>query len=103
MCIDNEGYPVSLELFKVYQVADAVASDELLSRAIRIIDKSGETYLFDASRFVPVELPAESERAFAELTARLDREWADYLATLGPEEKGEEEESEVHPAPAGPL
>jgi hypothetical protein len=37
-------------------VVEAKLGDELIAGAVRVIDDSGEDYLFDASRFVPIEL-----------------------------------------------
>jgi hypothetical protein len=55
VCIDNEGYEASLERNKIYiALADARARQ---SGDIRVIDESGEDYLFSARRFVGVELP----------------------------------------------
>ena len=61
ICVQNEGYPASLELWKVYRVLP----DEKGARhnMIRVIDESGEDYLFSASYFVPVELPQAVESA----------------------------------------
>lgn len=61
ICVKNEGYPASLQLWKVYRVLP----DEKGARhkMIRVIDESGEDYLFSASYFVPVELPQEVESA----------------------------------------
>ncbi len=55
ICINNEAYPASLQLWKVYRVLP----DEKGARhnMIRVIDESGEDYLFPASYFVPVKLP----------------------------------------------
>jgi hypothetical protein len=53
ICVDNSEYPASLELHKLYRVLpdqDAQADGDL-----RIIDESGEDYLFPAVYFV--ELP----------------------------------------------
>jgi len=50
ICVDNAGYEMSLERRKVYPVlpdADAEQDDY-----VRIIDETGEDYLFPASRFV---------------------------------------------------
>jgi len=50
VCIDNTGYPVALEPRKLYRVlpdAEAKAHGQL-----RVIDESGEDYLFPASLFV---------------------------------------------------
>jgi hypothetical protein len=55
ICIRNEGYPVSLELGKVYPVIADVDAEE--DGMIRVIDESGEDYLFDGGRFVLITLP----------------------------------------------
>ena len=55
VCVENDGYPVSLELHKIYRTLpdeDALADDDL-----RVIDESGEDYLFPAAAFVPISLP----------------------------------------------
>ena len=55
LCIRNEGCD-DLELRKVYQVLpDASATDE---GYLRLIDESGEDYLYPADYFQPVALPA---------------------------------------------
>ena len=62
VCIKNDNYPASLELRKIYQViADARAAEH---GQIRVIDESGEDYLYPASFFVPIELPKAVEIAF---------------------------------------
>ncbi len=63
ICINNEGYPASLELHKVYRVipdAEAAADDD-----IRVVDESGEDYLYPASFFVLIQVPAPVERALS--------------------------------------
>lgn len=61
ICLDNSGYEVSLEKRKIYVgVADARA--ERLGH-IRIVDESGESYLYPAGRFIAVELPLAARRA----------------------------------------
>jgi len=63
VCIKNEGYPASLELRKIYQVIpDACVAEH---RLIRIIDESGEDYLYPADYFVLIELPQAVEQAFS--------------------------------------
>ncbi|MBA4380298.1 MAG: hypothetical protein C0393_06440 [Anaerolinea sp.] len=55
ICVNNSEYPSSLELHKIYRVLpdkDAQADSDL-----RIIDESGEDYLFPADYFIPIELP----------------------------------------------
>jgi hypothetical protein len=64
LCIDNQGYPASLEPRKVYQVLkDTVAEGRGL---IRVIDESGEDYLYPARYFVPIEVPQAAEQAFSD-------------------------------------
>jgi hypothetical protein len=60
ICIQNQGCD-DLELRKVYRVLadDSAARDGY----IRVIDESGEDYLYPASFFIPVALPEEAERA----------------------------------------
>jgi hypothetical protein len=61
VCIDNSGYPTSLEIRKIYeQLPDADAESE---DQIRVIDESGEDYLYPASSFVRIQLPKDAERA----------------------------------------
>jgi len=61
LCIRNTGYPASLELRKVYRLL----SDELAAkhRQVRVIDESGEDYLYPEAYFVPIKLPQSAERA----------------------------------------
>ena len=61
VCIDNSGYEASLELHKIYRIVpDHDAGQE---GDLRIVDESGEDYLYAASRFVPIEVPRAVERA----------------------------------------
>ena len=56
-CINNEGYDVSLEMFATY---DTIPDEEAAKhQMIRVIDETGEDYLFLKSRFVPADAPAE--------------------------------------------
>ena len=55
VCIKNEGYPASLEVRKIYQIIpDDRASEHQL---VRVVDESGEDYLYPEDYFVPIELP----------------------------------------------
>jgi hypothetical protein len=55
VCVKNKGYEVSLELRKIYQVLpDAGAAKH---RQLRVIDESGDDYLYPANYFAPIELP----------------------------------------------
>lgn len=57
VCIENAAYPASLELHKIYRVLpdeDAAAEGDL-----RVIDESGEDYLYPAEWFAAVDLPRQ--------------------------------------------
>lgn len=56
VCVKNRGYEASLERHKIYTVlpdTDAERNGDL-----RIIDESGEDYLFAADRFIAIDVPA---------------------------------------------
>lgn len=61
ICVDNSGYPASLERRKIYEAVP----DQASARAglIRVIDESGEDYLYPESMFVEASLPAAIRRA----------------------------------------
>lgn len=61
VCINNAEYPVSLELFKIYRVLPD--EDAAVDGDLRVIDESGEDYLYPAAYFVLIELPQEVEQA----------------------------------------
>jgi hypothetical protein len=56
VCLSNEGYPVSLQIGKLYRVIGDEAATA--HGYIRIVDESGEDYAYAASRFHLIELPA---------------------------------------------
>ena len=62
VCVDNAAYPVSLELHKIYRTLpdkDAAASGD-----VRVVDESGEDYLFPADAFVVISLPERVRSSF---------------------------------------
>ncbi|MBM3932719.1 MAG: hypothetical protein FJ319_00160 [SAR202 cluster bacterium] len=64
VCIRNDGYSASLERFKIYKaIEDTVAKQEGM---LRIIDESGEDYLYPESYFVFANLPEAVEKAVLE-------------------------------------
>ncbi|MDT5121669.1 MAG: hypothetical protein QOC96_1151 [Acidobacteriota bacterium] len=63
VCLDNEGYEASLELRKLYPVIIPEANDP--AGYIRIIDESGEDYLYVASAFETITLPPHIARRLA--------------------------------------
>lgn len=61
VCIDNEGYPASLERRKIYlALRDPVAEKRGL---LRIVDESGEDYLYPKASFRPIALPQGVKKA----------------------------------------
>jgi len=63
VCMRNDGYAASLEVRKIYRVLpDADAAPHHL---LRVIDESGEDYLYPADYFTPIELPEHVTEAFA--------------------------------------
>lgn len=63
LCIENESYPASLELRKVYQILIDPTTEE--RGLVRVIDETGEDYLYPKSFFVPIQVPREAERVFS--------------------------------------
>ncbi|HXJ94828.1 MAG TPA: hypothetical protein VMT20_18450 [Terriglobia bacterium] len=61
VCVDNAGYPASLELHKIYRVLPDV--DAARDGDLRVVDESGEDYLYPANRFLMIELPKTVEQA----------------------------------------
>jgi len=61
VCIDNEGYPASLEKRKIYvALRDAGAEKHGL---LRIVDESGEDYLYPKASFCSIALPQAVKKA----------------------------------------
>jgi hypothetical protein len=61
VCVRNEGYAASLEVRKIYEVlSDPEASTHHL---LRIVDESGEDYLYPEDLFAPIELPWSLQEA----------------------------------------
>ncbi len=63
VCVNNSRYPASLALYKIYRVLpdeDATRNGEL-----RVLDESGEDYLYPADHFMPIEVPSAVEQAIS--------------------------------------
>jgi hypothetical protein len=60
VCVNNKNYQASLELRKIYQaIPDSGAARH---RLVRVIDESGEDYLYPRDFFLPIEVPKAIER-----------------------------------------
>jgi hypothetical protein len=68
VCVRNDDYEGALELRKIYAILedpDAEPHD-----LIRVIDESGEDYLYPRQWFLPIDLPHNIEEAIAEIVHR---------------------------------
>jgi hypothetical protein len=64
LCVKNDNYLASLEVRKVYR---AIPDEAAAARHfVRIIDESGEDYLYPDSYFVAIELPRAAASAFTQ-------------------------------------
>jgi hypothetical protein len=61
VCVDNKGYPASLEKRKLYVMLPDPAADK--HGLLRVVDESGEDYLYPKSFFRPVALPQSIKKA----------------------------------------
>ena len=60
VCINNEGYPSSLEVGKLYRI---LPDDEATSHGyLRVIDESGEDYGYSNDRFFQIDVPEALEK-----------------------------------------
>jgi hypothetical protein len=67
ICLKNAGYLASLELRKLYEVLDDPGAER--DDMIRVIDESGEDYLYPSDMFIQAPLPAAVEEAVLHATA----------------------------------
>jgi hypothetical protein len=60
-CVSNDGYPAALERRKVYRRLSDVQAEA--HQLLRVIDETGEDYLYPASFFAPISLPQATVEA----------------------------------------
>jgi hypothetical protein len=60
VCVRNDDYPASLELRKIYRVMRDLAANKL--GMLRVIDESGEDYLYPEDHFIAIKLNPAVER-----------------------------------------
>jgi hypothetical protein len=63
LCVKNDGYPSSLDVRKVYRALPDRDAEK--HGQVRVIDESGEDYLFSSRYFVRLPLPAAAKRALS--------------------------------------
>ena len=61
VCVENDGYPASLEKRKIYVALRDAAADK--HAMLRIVDESGEDYLYPKAFFRSIALPQAVRRA----------------------------------------
>jgi len=67
VCVENRGNPAALEVQKSYRLLeDPPAKARGLAR---VIDESGEDYLYPERFFVPIEIPHDAAKAFSKRSA----------------------------------
>ena len=64
VCINNSEYPASLELHKIYRLLPDEDAEK--DGDVRVIDESGEDYLFRADYFITIELLREVQRGLGQ-------------------------------------
>jgi len=67
ICVDNSGYESSLEVRKLYEVLTDREAEK--HHQVRVIDESGEDYLYPEKFFAPVRLPHETKEKLELMTA----------------------------------
>ena len=66
LCVQNEGYPASLDLGKLYRCLRDPAAERHSMR--RIVDESGEDYLYPSDWFIEIHLPPAAKRRLSSIT-----------------------------------
>ncbi len=78
ICVNNDGYAASLEVRKLYPVvADKTAEGHSL---VRVIDESGEDYLYPAMLFVAAELPQRVEKVISRVISEKPSQYSQRKA-----------------------
>ena len=67
ICVENRSYESSLEIRKLYEVLTDRAAEK--HHQLRVIDESGEDYLYPEKFFAPVRLPHVTKEKLELMTA----------------------------------
>jgi hypothetical protein len=59
ICVYNRGYEASLEIRKIYEIVPDKKAEQ--HHQLRVVDESGEDYLFPEDYFAPVRLPSATK------------------------------------------
>ena len=63
VCIANSGFPASLEPRKIYRCLGTIRAGK--TKLLRVVDESGEEYLYPKTLFASVHLPTSVQEALA--------------------------------------
>jgi hypothetical protein len=63
VCVNNQDYSASLEVRKLYQVLEDEQAGQ--RQMLRIVDESGEDYLYPSRYFAEIEVPENLQQVFA--------------------------------------
>lgn len=78
VCVQNADYSASLELHKIYRaIPDA---DAAVDGDIRVVDESGEDYLYPESYFIPIAVPPPVKSSLRKAEQSAARERRDRAA-----------------------
>src|SRR5437867_4049795 len=70
VCINNKGYPASLEAGKLYKVVPDTEAEK--HGLIRVVDESGEDYGYSSQRFFVLDVPQALEKVLKGALLRID-------------------------------
>jgi hypothetical protein len=62
VCVSNKGYRASLVIRRIYRILKD--PDAAKRNLVRVIDESGEDYLYSSTMFVAIDIPQAVEKAF---------------------------------------
>ena len=65
LCVRNDGFQASLELRKIYRLVPSNPADMGMAR---VVDESGEDYLYPPEYFIALDLPLSAEQALAAIS-----------------------------------
>src|SRR5574341_42428 len=84
VCVNNKGYPASLEVGKLYRVIPDEQAEK--HSYLRVVYESGDDYAYSSERFFPLEIPTRLKRALRTVPASrtLQRTSTRARASLGP-------------------
>ena len=88
LCVNNDGYPASLERGKLYRcLRDPKAKRHAMRR---IVDESGEDYLYPSDWFIDINLPAAAKRRLVSITGEGTRNQSEVTTSCARRQRSAE-------------